>query len=168
MPKKIILVCCIFALFLSACQSSSDLPAVSTPQPAAAQATATPFIAPSTEWIAPAIPDALRQAGLASGLTLVDNATAASARLEIAQFIDVVEGHPVFSEGQSVWFYALVAPFPTVADGVTLEEVKQAWAGNAPLVFANRPLVMTESTYGAMKSVFDGEAAAGSGTHHPG
>jgi poly-gamma-glutamate synthesis protein (capsule biosynthesis protein) len=162
MRKKIILFFSILILSISACQSSSSsAPATPTLQPVVAQATATASAVPSTEWMAPSVPDALRQDGLVSGLTLVADSASASARLEVAQSIDVVEGHPVFNEGQSVWFYALVAPFPTVVDGVTFADVKQAWMGQSPSVFANRPLVMAESTYGAMKSVFGAEAGSG-------
>lgn len=46
----------------------------------------------------------------------------------------------------SQWVYALVAPFPTLVDGVTSDELRQAWAGQATGVLAGRPLLVDEST----------------------
>ncbi|MGC1377113.1 MAG: CapA family protein, partial [Anaerolineales bacterium] len=62
---------------------------------------------------------------------------------------------------QAARLYALVAPFPTIADGVTFAEVERAWAGQAPSVFAGKPLLMSAETYGALKTLFNGEAAQG-------
>ena len=43
--------------------------------------------------------------------------------------------------------FALVAPFPTITDGVSFEELKRAWLeGIAPEPFYGHPLLMTEST----------------------
>jgi Bacterial capsule synthesis protein PGA_cap len=164
MRTRIIICICILSLLFSACGQDPGGPTAAAPEPTAT-ITSTPrptaTALPSTEWIAPAIPDTLRKLGPAAGFSLIDDSRLATARLEIAQFIQVVEGHPIFSEGQSVWYYALVAPFATVTDGVSLDELKQAWAGTPPAAFANRPLLMTESTYAAMKSVLGVDAAAG-------
>ncbi|MGD0173045.1 MAG: CapA family protein [Anaerolineales bacterium] len=46
----------------------------------------------------------------------------------------------------SKWMYALVAPFPTVADGVTLQELQQAWSGQRSGPFAGRPLLLDPNT----------------------
>ncbi|HJQ13726.1 MAG TPA: CapA family protein, partial [Anaerolineales bacterium] len=55
--------------------------------------------------------------------------------------------------------YALVAPFPTVTDGMSLEELKRAWAeGIAPAPFVGQPLLMDESTYAALHALW-GEPA---------
>ena len=115
----------------------------------APQATATP--APRL-WIAPSAPDELRQAAQASGLPLADSPADATFRLDIAQST---------TGSQSTWVYALVAPFPTVSDGFSFEQLKQAWAGNTPPAFAAKPLVMAQNTYEALKSIFNGEATSG-------
>lgn len=166
MPKKTILFVCVLTLFFSACDTPpADYSATPTAYPTATSAnrvvqpTATP--APPVEYFTSSIPDALRQAGDVPGSSLAANVKLATARLEIAQFIETVDGHPIFSDGQSIWYYALVAPFPTVVDGVRLEDVKKAWAGSPPSAFAGKPLVMTASTYEAMKFLFGGEAASG-------
>ncbi len=57
--------------------------------------------------------------------------------------------------------YVLVAPFPTIVDGLTFADVQSAWAGKTPLVFAAKPLLMSAETYGALKTLFNGEAASG-------
>jgi hypothetical protein len=62
---------------------------------------------------------------------------------------------------QVQWVYALVAPFPTVTDGVTSEELNLAWAqGIAPAAFSGHPLLMDESTRAAISALW-GEPAAG-------
>jgi len=142
-----------FLLFMLGCAP----PAVATPGTVlptpTPDATNTPVL--SGLWIASSVPDALRQAALVFSLAPADSAEIAAVRL------DVVDGPPSSVLRPSLWFYALVAPFPTVTDGVSLEDVKQAWAGQAPSVFAGRSLVMAASTYEAMKSVFGGEAGSG-------
>lgn len=55
--------------------------------------------------------------------------------------------------------YALVAPFPTVTDGVSLESLKRAWVeGIAPVPFDGNPLLMDESTHTAIRALW-GEPA---------
>lgn len=56
--------------------------------------------------------------------------------------------------------YALVAPFPTVTEGVSLEELKRAWVeGTAPVPFHGKPLLVDESTHAALRALW-GEAAS--------
>jgi hypothetical protein len=57
--------------------------------------------------------------------------------------------------------YALVAPFPTVTDGVTFDELKLAWTEEiAPAPFRGLPLLMDDSTLAAI-TVLWGEPAGG-------
>ncbi len=98
-------------------------------------------------YIASDVPEKLRQLALASGLAAADSAQAATLRLGTATSL----GAPA----SSTWIYALVAAFPTVRDDVSLAALKDAWSGADA-----RGLVMTESTYGALKSVL-GEAGSG-------
>jgi len=66
------------------------------------------------------------------------------------------------NEKQIQWVYALVAPFPTVTDGVTSDELKLAWTqGTAPAPFTGHPLLMEESTLAALTALW-GKPAAGS------
>jgi len=65
------------------------------------------------------------------------------------------------NETQFEWVYALVAPFPTVKDGVTFDELKLAWIeGTVPPPFSGVPLLMEQSTLAAF-TVLWGEPAAG-------
>jgi poly-gamma-glutamate synthesis protein (capsule biosynthesis protein) len=65
-----------------------------------------------------------------------------------------VSSNPNFYESKIQWVYALVAPFPTIRDGVTLDELLRMWAeGNGT------PLLMDESTHAAMTILWDAPAA---------
>ncbi|MEO8354834.1 MAG: CapA family protein [Chloroflexota bacterium] len=67
----------------------------------------------------------------------------------------------VQSVSQVQQVYALVAPFPTVTDGLTSDELKLAWTQRTiPVAFRGHPLLMDESTLDAF-SVFWGEPADG-------
>jgi poly-gamma-glutamate synthesis protein (capsule biosynthesis protein) len=48
----------------------------------------------------------------------------------------------------SQWVYALAAPFPTVQDGVSSEQLRRSWSGDPAGAFAGRPLLVDESTLG--------------------
>ncbi len=61
------------------------------------------------------------------------------------------------------WVYALVAPFPTIADDVPLDAVRAAWQGQPVQCdacdFITSPLRLSQSTLSALKTVL-GEPAA--------
>jgi poly-gamma-glutamate synthesis protein (capsule biosynthesis protein) len=65
----------------------------------------------------------------------VDAAGRASLRLEVDQ-------HPV-----SQWVFALVAPFPTISDGLSAQAIKHSWRGESSGPFGGEPLLLDESTY---------------------
>ncbi|MDI6770594.1 MAG: CapA family protein [Anaerolineales bacterium] len=96
-------------------------------------------------WISPAVPAALRQSALASGFPLASAPENATVLLDI-NLQSSIENR------QSVWIYALVAPFSTVTDGVRADELRRAWAGEPAGPFAGRPLWMTESTLAAFSA----------------
>ena len=144
------------ALLLAACAGSlsggaspvaTDLSgraptASSTPfLPTAYPATATPGIPPTSTpapsvWISTALPDSFRAAfAPPPGWTLAARPEDASVQIRIGA------DHPV-----AAWIFALVAPFPTVADGVSLADVQQAWSGVSSGAFSGRPLLMDQNT----------------------
>jgi hypothetical protein len=133
-------------------------PETDTP-PATATATATPLPPsptplPAVLWISPAVPEALRQLASVSGIPQAPGADAATVRLDVA-------GSTVQSGSQiSLWVYALVAPFPTVPDGVTLADLLNAWRGNRSGPFAGRPLWMDPATLAAFSAAW-GQPASG-------
>jgi hypothetical protein len=49
----------------------------------------------------------------------------------------------------SQWIYALVAPFPTLVDGVSLQDIRLAWQGKDTTEFGSAPLMMSASTQAA-------------------
>jgi poly-gamma-glutamate synthesis protein (capsule biosynthesis protein) len=71
-----------------------------------------------------------------------------------------VESNPSSSETKIQWVYALVAPFPTVTDGVTFDELHTAWTeGAAPAPFSGIPLLIEESTLAALTVLWDAPAS---------
>ncbi|MEW6028719.1 MAG: CapA family protein [Chloroflexota bacterium] len=120
--------------------------------------TSTPL--PLTLWISESLPPILRAEAEAWGIPIAADPDSAALVLDAA-----LQPHSVNAQ----WIYALVAPFPTVADGVTLDELKQAWGGasagsldrlgTAP--FAGRPLWMADSTLAAFSALW-GAPAPGS------
>ncbi|MDP1544858.1 MAG: CapA family protein [Anaerolineales bacterium] len=148
---KKITIFLIFIFLLAACVPSTNAPeptqtalqtALPTPRPTA---TSTPM--PAALWVSPAVPDALRELAMSSNIPIVDDVESATQRLDVA-------------DSGSVWIYALVAPFPTVTDDITSEELMSAWKGasNGPL--AGRGFLMAESTLGALTAQW-GEPARG-------
>jgi hypothetical protein len=139
------------ALLLAACGAQV------TPQPHSTQESlpvnssvriATFTAAPYDVFIGDSVPRALREE--VHGLDV---------RLGVSRFPSQ-ESQP--DETQIQWVYALVAPFPTVKDGVTLDELKLVWTeGAAPAPFHGIPLLMEESTLAAFTAVW-GEPAADS------
>ncbi len=128
--------------------------ATSTPGPIPGQVASTPIV--SRLWVSPAIPELLRQAAVASGLQLVDAPGDAATRLEIFN-----QQSSTQNLNSSVWFYALVAPFPTTTDEVTLADIQNAWTGTPSGSFTGRPLWMDEPTLAAFTELW-GVPASGS------
>ena len=90
-------------------------------------------------WISPAAPLALRRQAERWGIQVVNSPAAAPLHLDLQSS----------GVSRTVWVYALVAPFPTVADGVTLKELLANWNGAALGPFAGRPPLMDEATLAA-------------------
>jgi hypothetical protein len=57
------------------------------------------------------------------------------------------------------WIYALVAPFPTVLDGVRLAQLRAVWGGSSGEAFEAWPLWMTASTLSAFSAIWGPPAA---------
>ncbi|MFZ5820093.1 MAG: CapA family protein [Chloroflexota bacterium] len=128
---------------------TAALPVTLPTQPPPPTSTNTPL--PYPLWIEPALPDALREAALAWNLPPASSASTASLQLGFAAPYDKVS---------STWVYALVAPFPTTLDGVTLADLQAAWSDSSSGPMAGSPLWMAESTQRALTAVW-GEAGPG-------
>jgi len=135
----------IIIILLAACAPATAEPVTSTAT-IPIQATSTQPL-PEALWVSPAVPDVLRETVSLSGLPMVDSPEAA------AQTLDV-------SDTGSLWIYALVAPFPTVTDGISSAELISAWQNGSSLTGSGQPLLMAESTLKALTALW-GEPASG-------
>ena len=145
------------AIFISAC--ASQLQPAATPLPQVTQNT--PTINSSVEIVtftpAPAglhigdsVPPALREQ-----FTSWDLPANVRVHLDVSPSIQSNS-----TETKIQWIYALVAPFPTVKDGVTFDELHLAWTeGTAPVPFRGLPLLMDESTLAAFTVLWDAPSA---------
>jgi poly-gamma-glutamate synthesis protein (capsule biosynthesis protein) len=78
--------------------------------------------------------------------------------VQVSTFTPVPAGQ---GSNQVKWVYALVAPFPTVTDGVTSEEIHRAWTqGIRPAAFSGYPILMDEPTLAEFSALW-GEPARG-------
>jgi hypothetical protein len=106
-------------------------------------ATVTPGVI--TLWISPAVPDPLRQAAKGWGIPLASDPTQANLSLDF---------HPGMEGTGSTWIYALVAPFPTVMDGVTSQQLQAVWKGSSSEAFGKWPVLMTAPTLSAFTALW--------------
>jgi poly-gamma-glutamate synthesis protein (capsule biosynthesis protein) len=128
----------------------SPVPTGTATEPAPQTPTTTPTITPLPYplWIDPSVPDALRETTLDWNLPAATDPASASLQLGVAS--------PSLDDA-TTWIYALVAPFPTVLDGVNLGALEKAWSASSSGPLAGSPIWMTESTLSAMTALL-GEA----------
>lgn len=89
-------------------------------------------------WLAPYLPEKLRSSlMLPDGYSLAATSEEANVKLSISE-----QTLP----GTIQWIYALVAPFPTITDGITSYDLKNVWAGNSKALFNGAPLLMDGDT----------------------
>ena len=161
------LVSLLLATLIVSCAPNTPEPSLSpaptaVPQPSAtATVTSTPMALGL--YRAPEVPDALVAESDRWDIPFITDPSQASLHLEL-----VSAGDEATIASKSTWIYALVAPFPTVTDGVMLDEIKAAWNGSPPgqvqcaqcEALASSPLWMTESTLAAFTALW-GEPASG-------
>jgi len=172
-----ILVSLLLIVLIVSCTPSVPEPlaaSTSAPQPAQSSqaesslggtptATSTSVPRPLVLYRSPELPDTLLAESDRWNIQLADDPDAAALHLEL-----VSTGDEASIASKSTWVYALVAPFPTVTDRVTLADLQAAWNGNlaSPPAcaqcedFSQSPLLMTESTLVALTSLW-GEPATG-------
>jgi poly-gamma-glutamate synthesis protein (capsule biosynthesis protein) len=156
-------------LALMACDGAYEFDVTATPtrtpRPTATPVPPTPTPTPTPAWpltlyVAPEVPAGVR-AALDQALTEEAGWFAAASDAALAD-VQVTVGN---SEGTTLgtWVYALVAPFPTLTDGVAWTDVLAAWSGQPTgqaFPFAGRPLLMDGRTQAAL-TVALGPAADG-------
>ena len=159
----------VFTLLFSACGVQNPQPSllVSSPTPLAVRETATPLpptpapttvprtpadtpLPPLSIWLEPYLP-----AALLDSLQIAPQAQRAEQPESAAFSLQVGSQNPL-----SRWVYALVAPFPTITDGVSEADLRHAWGGDQPADFADRPILLDESALGVMSAAW-GPPAAG-------
>ncbi len=101
-------------------------------------ATSTPEV--QSLWISPAVPVGLVREADKLGFTRIETAELANFRLNVV---------PEPISGSTTWIYALVAPFPTITDGVAFSDIQSAWLGAGSGAFGGVPLRMSAETMAA-------------------
>jgi hypothetical protein len=99
-------------------------------------------------------------AGLREAIDLSPGVTWATSPEEAAAVLDIGGSQPA-----ATWVYALVAPFSTIPDGVSFQDLQAAWNGEPPaspdeFPFAGRPLLLDESTLGVFTGLWGEPASA--------
>ncbi|HEY9087799.1 MAG TPA: CapA family protein [Anaerolineaceae bacterium] len=154
--QKFLLVLLAASLLLGGCSTSKDKAGLSlTPRPVQTLAL-TPIIEPTAPQ-APlparlsfdaSVPPALRRAAQApAGMKMAVNARDATVTLGVQ-----AEG------GQTQWVYALVAPFPTLFDAVSLDELVAVWHGLTSAAYAQYPLRLSSETLEAFTQLWGAPA----------
>ena len=101
-------------------------------------------------WLPPYLPaEMTKQINLPKNMIQVEEGEKADVRL------DVSSDFPV-----STWIYALVAPFSTISDGISLNELQKFWHGESGAGFPAKRLIMDGSTQVIFTKIW-GEPAAG-------
>ncbi len=91
-------------------------------------------------WIDPAVPETLVETALSWNLPHASGPAAANLHLVMGADDDAQK---------SQWIYALVAPFPTVLDEVSLDELRATWFGSNSGPLSGAQLWMSDSTKSA-------------------
>jgi hypothetical protein len=87
-------------------------------------------------WISPDLPLVYREL-----LTLPEGAQVTEDKGQAHLLVSVNEEETI-----SQWVYALVAPFPTLADEVSYADLQAAWQGKGSEPFSDSPLMMSAET----------------------
>jgi hypothetical protein len=118
--------------------TSSAAPSATTKPPAPTLPAATSTQPSYSLWLPPYLPEKLRSSiSLPDGFHLADSPESADVALSVENQA---------SSSTTLWVYALVAPFPTIPDGVSANDLQAAWAGERLPLFSGAPILMDEST----------------------
>ncbi|NMC80125.1 MAG: hypothetical protein GYA59_12250, partial [Chloroflexi bacterium] len=122
------------------------------------QATEATASAPALRlYVSPAVPPVL-----SDSLQLSDDVVTVEQRQQADfSFEAITPQNAAGAVALSHWVYALVAPFPTVLDGVSLEELEQAWKGKSPPDLEGGILRMTAETQAVFTALWGKPAASG-------
>ncbi|MCL4559735.1 MAG: CapA family protein [Chloroflexi bacterium] len=110
-------------------------------------------------WISPEVPGGLKDIlRLPEEVEVAEQAEQATLRIDINGGTE--SGRSIVASTQ--WIYSLVAPFPTVQDTVTIDELRLAWSGSQDTPAGPQPLLMEASTLASLTALWGspGENAA--------
>jgi len=154
--KKIILISVAF-LFVTGCPFSGEIiPRINNENPTVTvispQLTATvdlnSLLQLQSLWNSPAVPPDLAQAAISYGIPFEANPELASIRLDVDQDQNEIKF------GCSTWIYAFVAPFPTLLDDISVDELHNSWSGDVSSSLVSTPVWMDEATLAAMTDIW--------------
>ena len=150
--KKLAWLLLIGALLAACAPRATPTVIVPVPSSTATDIVSTPAVISGANalWISPAVPDPLRKVAKAWGIPIASDPTQAGLSLAF---------HPGMEGNGARWVYALVAPFPTVLDGVTSDQLQAVWNGKSNESFVKWPLLMEQSTLEAFTALWGAPAA---------
>lgn len=130
--------------------AQTDTPAVTPVLPSVTPTLNAPAMQDLNIWLPPYLPPKL-QDSLKLPAGLKRSSAAEQAILSLDVLASSASDIPIATQDkptqlESNWVYALVAPFPTLTDGVTLDELQSFWKSGQGGAFENQPLLMTAET----------------------
>lgn len=132
---------------LAACTPAEVITSTPSPIPVSTSTLAPHTPMPHALWISPAIPPDILAVAQTWDIPLTDDAALATTKLDI-------------TDSGSLWIYALVAPFPTIIDDVTNDDLLSTWSGSSSTPITGHAILMAESTLQAFTAIW-GEPASG-------
>jgi hypothetical protein len=136
----------------TAIQAILKPPATATIIPTATQSPTPARSSNLSIWFSPALPTQLKsQIKLPEWIHPVDQKEQSDLQLDAFAYPPGTSNNLPVSQ----WIYALVAPFPTIVDGVSLADIKLAWQGKDTSEFGSAPLMMSASTEAAFIARWD-------------
>ena len=143
--KKIFITILLISILASCAPAETITPTlVPSLTPPAPTVTSTPM--PDALWVSTAVPANLLELAQTWNIPRTDDLSLATQKLDIA-------------DSGALWIYALVAPFPTVTDNVTDQDLLSLWSASSSGPLAGRGLLMAESTLEAFTALW-GEPAS--------
>ena len=144
--KKIFITILLISI-LASCAPAETITPTLVPSPILALPTATNTPMPEALWVSTAVPADLLELAQTWDIPRTDDPSLATQKLDVA-------------DSGALWIYALVAPFPTVTDDVTDQDLLSLWSASSSGPLAGRGLLMAESTLEAFTALW-GEPASG-------
>jgi hypothetical protein len=112
---------------------------------------------PPALWISPALPSAL-----AGSINILNPVTKApSAAGSDLQFVPISPREKENAAVTTRWLYALVTPFPTLTDYVSMDDIQKAWRGEKTVTFTGRPLLLSPETEAVFTEIWGQPAEKG-------